>query len=67
MSQEVFLTVFKHDAQINSQSISMTLIYDENLTKRFGNPIVVEDLSLHVHEGKVFGFHACMDLTVQAN
>jgi ABC-2 type transport system ATP-binding protein len=32
------------------------LIDAENLTKKFGNLTAVEDLSLHVDEGEVFGF-----------
>jgi ABC-2 type transport system ATP-binding protein len=37
--------------------ISVTIVIDaENLTKRFGNLAAVEDLTLHVKEGEVFGF-----------
>lgn len=32
------------------------MIYTENLTKKFGNLTAVESLSLHVHQGEVFGF-----------
>ncbi len=32
------------------------MIDTENLTKEFGNLIAVEDLTLHVDEGEVFGF-----------
>lgn len=35
----------------------MTIVIDaENLTRRFGSLIAVEDLTLHVDEGEVFGF-----------
>ncbi len=35
----------------------MTIVIDtENLTKKFGNLTAVEDLTLHVDEGEVFGF-----------
>ncbi|MGZ7120267.1 MAG: ATP-binding cassette domain-containing protein, partial [Methanobacterium sp.] len=32
------------------------MIDTENLTKKFGNLTAVEDLTLHVKEGEVFGF-----------
>ncbi len=32
------------------------MIDTENLTKKFGNLTAVEDLTLHVDEGEVFGF-----------
>ena len=35
----------------------MTIVIDaENLTKKFGNLTAVENLTLHVDEGEVFGF-----------
>ena len=35
----------------------MTLVIDtENLSRKFGNLTAVEDLTLHVDEGEVFGF-----------
>ncbi len=35
----------------------MTIVIDtENLTKKFGDLTAVEDLTLHVDEGEVFGF-----------
>jgi ABC-2 type transport system ATP-binding protein len=35
----------------------VTYVIDaENLTKKFGNLTAVEDLTLHVDEGEVFGF-----------
>jgi ABC-type branched-subunit amino acid transport system ATPase component len=33
-----------------------TVIDAENLTRKFGNLTAVEDLTLHVDEGEVFGF-----------
>ena len=32
------------------------MIHTESLTKRFKNTIAVENLSIHIHEGEVFGF-----------
>jgi ABC-2 type transport system ATP-binding protein len=32
------------------------MIDTESLTKKFGNLTAVEDLTLHVEEGEVFGF-----------
>lgn len=41
----------------NSLIILVTIVIDvENLTKRFGSLTAVEDLTLHVDEGEVFGF-----------
>ena len=32
------------------------MIHTENLTKKFGNVLAVENLSLDIKEGEVFGF-----------
>ena len=34
----------------------MNVIQTENLTKRFGDTIAVDDVSIHVREGEIYGF-----------
>ncbi len=40
--------------------MTTTVLQTEHLTKRFGQLTAVDDLSLEVHEGEVFGFSVPM-------
>ena len=45
-----------NDKQIIKSQESENMIDTENLTRKFGNLTAVDNVTLHVEEGEVFGF-----------